>query len=130
MHPSKQKCTLLFLQFVEHLKGRVHFINCCGCFQKKITVDFLTKKVKINEGEAPRYYVQNSHPAIISPDEFEVVQMNSRGEKNSAGQTDVRIHYQLSSSALNVVDTTVQRSGLPTPSIVRQSGGVMISIKG
>ncbi|SCZ80355.1 recombinase zinc beta ribbon domain-containing protein [Acidaminobacter hydrogenoformans] len=59
----------------------MHFINCCGCFQKKITVDFLTKKIKINEGEVPQYYVQNSHPAIISPDEFEAVQVELQRRK-------------------------------------------------
>jgi len=42
--------------------------------QKKFTVDFLTKKRKANEGEVPQYYVQNSHPAIIEPDEFDAVQ--------------------------------------------------------
>jgi len=42
--------------------------------QKTFTVDFLTKKVKENEGEIPQYYVQNSHPAIIEPDEFDEVQ--------------------------------------------------------
>ncbi|MCM1530352.1 MAG: recombinase family protein [Alistipes sp.] len=42
--------------------------------QKKFTVDFLTKKQKINEGEIPQYYVENSHPAIISPKEFDLVQ--------------------------------------------------------
>lgn len=42
--------------------------------QKKFTVDFLTKKQKSNEGEVPQYYVQNSHPAIIDPDEFDTVQ--------------------------------------------------------
>jgi len=42
--------------------------------QKKFTVDFLTKKRKPNEGEVPQYYVQNSHPAIIEPDEFDAVQ--------------------------------------------------------
>ena len=35
--------------------------------QKSYTVDFLTKKKKINEGELPQYYVENSHPAIITP---------------------------------------------------------------
>jgi DNA invertase Pin-like site-specific DNA recombinase len=44
--------------------------------QKKFTVDFLTKKVKHNEGEVPQYFVENSHPAIISPETFELV----RGE--------------------------------------------------
>lgn len=42
--------------------------------QKKFTVDFLTKKQKINEGEIPQYYVENSHPAIITPEEFDMVQ--------------------------------------------------------
>lgn len=35
--------------------------------QKCFTVDFLTKTTKVNEGEVPKYYVQNSHPAIIEP---------------------------------------------------------------
>ena len=34
--------------------------------QKRVTTDFLTKTTKINEGEAPQYYVQNGHPPIIS----------------------------------------------------------------
>lgn len=42
--------------------------------QKKFTVDFLTKKTKINEGEVPQYYIEDSHPAIIPPKEFELVQ--------------------------------------------------------
>ena len=35
--------------------------------QKKFTVDFLQKKMKVNEGEVPQYYVENIHPAIIDP---------------------------------------------------------------
>lgn len=42
--------------------------------QKKFTVDFLTKKQKINEGEVPQYYVEDSHPAIISAIDFDMVQ--------------------------------------------------------
>lgn len=42
--------------------------------QKSFTVDFLTKKKKINEGEIPQYYVEHSHEAIISPEDFEIVQ--------------------------------------------------------
>lgn len=42
--------------------------------QKKFTVDFLTKAQKINEGEVPQYYVENSHPAIIAPETFDLVQ--------------------------------------------------------
>ena len=42
--------------------------------QKQFTVDFLSKKRKTNEGEVPQYYVTGSHPAIISPDLFDLVQ--------------------------------------------------------
>ena len=42
--------------------------------QKKFTVDYLTKKMKTNEGEVPQYYVDDSHEAIIPPDEWEKVQ--------------------------------------------------------
>ena len=42
--------------------------------QKKFTVDFLQKKMKVNEGEVPQYYVENSHPAIIDPEEWDLVQ--------------------------------------------------------
>ena len=42
--------------------------------QKTFCTDFLTKKMKVNEGEVPQYYVENSHPAIISPEMFEAVQ--------------------------------------------------------
>ena len=42
--------------------------------QKKFTVDFLQKKMKVNEGEVPQYYVENSHPAIIDPQEWDLVQ--------------------------------------------------------
>ncbi len=42
--------------------------------QKVYTVDFLTKKKKVNEGEVPQYYVENNHQAIIAPREFDEVQ--------------------------------------------------------
>lgn len=51
--------------------------------QKSFTVDFLTKKTKINEGEVPQYYVEDSHPAIIEPWEWEQVQAELERRKNS-----------------------------------------------
>lgn len=56
--------------------------------QKVYTVDFLTKKKKVNRGEVPQYYVEGSHPAIISPPVFDEVQrqMAARhSEKSRAG---------------------------------------------
>ena len=49
--------------------------------QKKYTVDFLSKKTKVNEGEVPQYFVENSHPAIIPPETYEVVQAEVRRRK-------------------------------------------------
>lgn len=42
--------------------------------QKVYTVDFLSKKKKVNEGEIPQYYVEGNHEAIISPAVFDAVQ--------------------------------------------------------
>lgn len=42
--------------------------------QKRFTVDFLQKKMKVNEGEVPQYYVENSHETIIDPLLFDRVQ--------------------------------------------------------
>jgi len=42
--------------------------------QKRLTINFLTKKMKNNEGEVPQYYVEHNHEAIISPQVFEWVQ--------------------------------------------------------
>lgn len=53
--------------------------------QKSFTVDFLTKKKKINEGEIPQYYVENSHPAIITPEVFDLVQHEIKKRKNTTG---------------------------------------------
>lgn len=44
---------------------------CGDCIlQKTVTVDCISKTRKKNEGEAPMYIVENSHPAIISRERF------------------------------------------------------------
>lgn len=53
--------------------------------QKCFTVDFLSKKKKANEGEVPQYYVENSHPAIIVPEEWEQVQAEFARRKAMGG---------------------------------------------
>jgi len=53
--------------------------------QKQFTVDFLTKKQKVNEGEVPQYYIENNHEAIINPTVFDMVQQEfARRENNTA----------------------------------------------
>ena len=48
--------------------------------QKKFTVDFRTKKCKINEGELPQYYVTGGHESIIAPETWDAVQQISLPE--------------------------------------------------
>ena len=52
--------------------------------QKRYTTDFLTKTTKVNEGEVPQYYVENSHPAIIDKVVYELVQ-NEMSRRRSQG---------------------------------------------
>lgn len=50
--------------------------------QKTYTVDFLTKKLKKNNGEVPQYYIETSHEAIIPPEEWEQVQREIARRRN------------------------------------------------
>jgi site-specific DNA recombinase len=52
--------------------------------QKSYTVDYLTKKTKVNEGEIPQYYVEGDHEAIIDPAVFDQVQIEL--EKRGPGR--------------------------------------------
>ena len=54
--------------------------------QKCFTVDFLTKKKKLNEGEVPQYYVEHSHEPIITPEEFDKVQTELARRKRISRQ--------------------------------------------
>lgn len=50
--------------------------------QKTYTADFLTKKMTVNDGKVPQYYVENSHPAIIRPWEFAIVQAEAKRRRS------------------------------------------------
>jgi len=50
--------------------------------QKKFTVDFLNKTMKVNEGEVPQYYVTDSHPGIIDKTEWDLVQAEMAKRKS------------------------------------------------
>lgn len=57
--------------------------------QKTFTSDFLTKKVKKNNGELPSYYVVNSHDPIVSPEVFDLVQQEILRRKKHGYTTRV-----------------------------------------
>ncbi len=56
--------------------------------QKTYTTDYLTKKVKKNDGEVRQYLVENSHDPIIEPEVFDLVQ--EKIEKQSGYRAKIR----------------------------------------
>ena len=55
--------------------------------QATFVEDYLTKKVKKNNGELPQYYVSQNHPPIIPPEKFEMVQEEFRRRKEGGPYT-------------------------------------------
>jgi len=55
--------------------------------QKTYTPDFLTKKRKTNNGEVPKYYVENSHEAIVTQEQYDIVQqeLKNSNRRNCKG---------------------------------------------
>lgn len=56
--------------------------------QKTITTDFLTHKRVKNRGEVQQYYVEDSHPAIISKETFQKVQHEIKRRANLVGYSE------------------------------------------
>ena len=54
--------------------------------QNTVTTDFLTHTHKRSEGEAPQFYVEKNHPAIVRPEVFEMVQEEFRRRKAAGGR--------------------------------------------
>ena len=64
--------------------------------KKAYTVDYLTKKTKVNEGEIPQYYVEGDHEAIIYPAVFDRVQIElERHCCRKLRKTDIRRHNEI-----------------------------------
>lgn len=54
--------------------------------QKTYTVDYLTKRMKKNNGEVPQFYIEENHEAIIPPDEWDRVQKEIERRKGLKGK--------------------------------------------
>lgn len=50
--------------------------------QKTYCANFLTKKMVKNTGQVQQYYVEDSHPAIIEPDDFDAIQLEIERRKS------------------------------------------------
>ncbi|MEL5898351.1 recombinase family protein [Clostridium sporogenes] len=60
--------------------------------QKTYTIDFLTKKKVVNNRYVKKYYVRNSHEAIISKEQFYQVQEEMK-RRSCAGEKSIRKRY-------------------------------------
>lgn len=64
--------------------------------QKRFTANFLTKELRVNNGEVPQYYVEGSHEAIIAPEEFEAVQEEmARRKELGRAYSDKAFHSKI-----------------------------------
>ena len=82
-----------------------------------LTVDFLTKKRKVNEGEVPQYYVEHSHEPIITPEEFDKVQTELARRKQISRQYSGKSIFSSSDEKLwlTIIDTvTIHADGRMT----------------
>ena len=79
--------------------------------QKTFCTDFLTKKMKVNEGEVPQYYVENSHPAIVSSEMYDLVQQELERRKDQR-RTAQRNGAFLRQAHLRLLWTSLRQQGL------------------
>lgn len=54
--------------------------------QKTYTVDFLSKEVRVNNGERKQWYIHDSHDAIVTPETFKLVQAELKRRGGSHGR--------------------------------------------
>ena len=53
----------------------------CTLYQKTYTTDFLTHKIKINQGQRAKYFIENSHEAIVEPKLFDGAQVMLKSQE-------------------------------------------------
>ena len=54
--------------------------------QKTFTTDFLTHRKKKNDGELPQYHIENSHPAIVTKEQWDLVQVELERRSRMPGR--------------------------------------------
>lgn len=54
--------------------------------QKTYTVDFLSKEIRVNNGERKQWYIRDSHDAIITPEAFQLVQAELKRRGRARGR--------------------------------------------
>ena len=97
--------------------------------QKTYTVDYLTKKTKINEGEIPQYYVEGDHEAIIDPAVFDRVQIELERRSSERTGTAESMISPARSNAGSVAPGMVQRYGTARINTAKSSGSAITSME-
>ena len=95
--------------------------------QKKFTIDFLDKKMKVNEGEVPQYYIEQSHQPIIDPEEFDKVQAEFARRKGLGHRYSGSSIFASRIVCGNCGSFSAPRSGTPTVNTAVSSGNAMKS---
>ncbi len=86
-----------------------------------------------NEGQVQQYYVENSHPAIIEPDEFDAVQLEIERRKNLGRPTSSTSIFASRLICADCAAALARRSGAvirATRPTAKKSGSVMINTNG
>ena len=63
--------------------------------QKTVTIDVLTHKRIVNDGIEPKYTIKDHHPAIVSEDTFDYVQLLLSKNKGLINDSDHSNYYEL-----------------------------------
>jgi hypothetical protein len=71
----------------------VHFINSKHRFQKTFITDHITKRQVHNNGELPKYFIEDAHQGIISLALFERVQAELAVRNMKGKSADWRACY-------------------------------------
>jgi len=79
--PTTTSKTVWHSSCVESILTNVKFKGD-ALLQRYYSESFLTKKQLVNQGQIPQYYISNSHPAIIEPDVFDMIQQEMQRRKD------------------------------------------------
>ena len=83
--------------------------------------------MKVNEGEVPQYYIEQSHQPIIDPEEFDKVQAEFVRRKGLGHRYSGNSFLPPASSAVTAAAFTAPKSGTPTASTAALSGSATAS---
>ena len=79
---GKEKWTA---EAVRHILTNEKYMGA-AILQKTYTVDFLSKEIKVNNGERKQWYIRDSHDAIVTPETFKLVQAELKRRGGSRGK--------------------------------------------